>query len=376
MATFQAQVEGLISLSVDTGELTEFLNDGVIDVTTRWLSVKPQDVERFSRRSALTTSQGYDSGGSTILNVIRESGTADDWRNCRKISPGLQGRVVDVNSLHFASEFNPAFTVEDDGKIYVYPAPGVSPNGYKVYFVNSSPIDGDGNPLTHADSTIGSFPNDKVYLVVIYAGIKSLQAALGATDISTFNLTAVNTASVPLVPAISGGSVGVIAISSLPTAPNYVQPVQSFDIAQLETFLETEEDSELAQIQLGRLQHEISKYQANIQNELNNFNEANALYQAGIQKNLQQAQMNMQVAQKDADLTLQASIQDYTLELQRLSADVQKYSAKVGAEVQAYQQEVAEKSAEYQWMTARMKDLKEEYDKAFMIAAPKQQANA
>jgi|TARA_Y100000034_G_scaffold5104_1_gene5850 hypothetical protein len=376
MATFQVQVEGLTSLSVDTGELTEFLNDGVIDVTTRWLSVKPQDVERFSRRSALTTSQGYDSGGSTILNVIRESGTADDWRKCRKIATGLQGRVVDVDSLHFASKFNPAFTVEDDGKIYVYPTPDVSPNGYKVYFVNSSPIDGDGNPLTHADSTIGSFPNDKVYLVVIYAGIKSLQAALGAINISTFSLTAVNTASVPSVPAISGGSVSAITIAALPAAPTYVKPVQSFDITQLETFLETEEDSELAQIQLGRLQYEISKYQANIQNELNNFNEANTLYQAGIQRNLQQAQLDMQDAQKEADLTLQASIQDYTLELQRLSADVQKYSAKVGAEVQAYQQEVAEKSAEYQWMTARIKDLKEEYDKTFMIAAPKQQAKA
>ena len=73
----------------------------------------------------------------------------------------------------------------------------------------------------------------------------------------------------------------------------------------------------------------------------------------------------MQDAQKEADLTLQAAIQDYTLELQRVSADASKYQALVGAEIQTYQQEMAEKSAEYQWMTARLQDLKGEYNQAF-----------
>ena len=184
MADFETQVEGLTGLTVGTSpttaELTQFLNDGVIEVTNRWLLVKPSDASKFLRRSGETTSQGYDPGGATIVSVIRESGTDNDWRECRQVSPGNQSRVTDIYSLEYASKFNPVFTIEDDGKIYVYPAPGADPNAYKVYFVNSSPIDGAGNPLTQADDSIGSFPNDKVYLVVLYAGIKSLQNALSA----------------------------------------------------------------------------------------------------------------------------------------------------------------------------------------------------
>ena len=52
---FQDQVEDLTSLSVsDTGELSQFLKDGVIDVTNRWLIVKPQDIELFERESSIS----------------------------------------------------------------------------------------------------------------------------------------------------------------------------------------------------------------------------------------------------------------------------------------------------------------------------------
>ena len=37
---------------------------------------------------------------------------------------------------------------------------------------------------------------------------------------------------------------------------------------------------------------------------------------------------------------------------------------------QEYQQELAEKSAEYQWQTARLQDLKQEYNQAFALMAP------
>ena len=110
-----------------------------------------------------------------------------------------------------------------------------------------------------------------------------------------------------------------------------------------------------------------------MQNQLNIFNEGNAVYQAAIQRNLAQAQINMQDAQKEADLALQGAIADYQNELQRVSIDAQKYQSLVAAEVQTYQQEIAEKTNEYQWMATRLKDLKQEYDTAFVIAAPKPQ---
>lgn len=193
-------------------------------------------------------------------------------------------------------------------------------------------------------------------------------------------------------PTISGGSVGAITIASLPTAPTYTAPAvagateeitAAIDSGTIGTdadfvdfskwfevlghMIEDEEDTELATSQLGKIQGYVQAYQAALQNQLNIFNDANVEYQAAIQRNLQQAQIDMQDAQKEADLALQASIQDYTLELQRVSTDASKYQALVAAEVQTYQQEITEKSSEYQWMAARLQDLKNEYAQAFPV---------
>ena len=55
MADFQSQAMGLTDLTIDASstvpsrsEFSQFLNDGVIDVTNRWLIIKPEDVEDFT----------------------------------------------------------------------------------------------------------------------------------------------------------------------------------------------------------------------------------------------------------------------------------------------------------------------------------------
>ena len=127
MATFQVQVEGLTSLSVGTtpttGELTEFLKDGVNDTTSRWLAVKPQDIEGFQRESSIIDSNsGLYVGGAKIISVIREAGadgSSDNstaWRQCRKIPTSMQSKVVDTESLHFSSKYNPVYIIDDNGR--------------------------------------------------------------------------------------------------------------------------------------------------------------------------------------------------------------------------------------------------------------------
>ena len=81
MATFEDQVNGLTNLSIgssstDPGqtELSTFLKDGVIDVTSRCISVKPQDIDNFQRESSTIDSNGgLDLGGAKIISVIREA---------------------------------------------------------------------------------------------------------------------------------------------------------------------------------------------------------------------------------------------------------------------------------------------------------------
>lgn len=192
MATFEAQVEGLtgIAISTDTnptqGELTQFLKDGVLDVTRRCIQAKPQDATKFQRESAITdTNSGLDVGGAQIISVIREAdtdGTTDgstSWRNCRQVAAHMQSRVVDPDSLHFASIYNPVYIIDDDGKVNVYPTPSAN-NGYKVFYVNNVPTESapGSDPIDYESTAIAYFPIDKTYLVAIYAAIKTLEAKM------------------------------------------------------------------------------------------------------------------------------------------------------------------------------------------------------
>jgi predicted nucleic acid-binding Zn-ribbon protein len=148
---------------------------------------------------------------------------------------------------------------------------------------------------------------------------EDIPSALSIGDLSI-------TASSPSVPSVSAQSV-----SFSTGAPTYTKPTGTFDVAQLESFLEDNEDSELAQIQLGRLQHELGEYQADIQNELNEFNKETTAYQA-----------QLQIAIQNAQLTSTDDVQ----KLQLYSAEVQDYQAQVGKEVQEYQSNLAQETQE------------------------------
>ncbi len=115
MADFETRVEGLTGLSIDgsssptQNELTEYLKDGTTDVTNRIISIKPQDSEYFTR-VASSDSQGVEFGRAQVISVLREAdadGSSDGttaWRECNKIPISLQSRVVDSDSLFFASK--------------------------------------------------------------------------------------------------------------------------------------------------------------------------------------------------------------------------------------------------------------------------------
>jgi len=413
MATFQEQVQDLTSLTVsDTGELSQFLKDGVIDVTNRWLAVRPQDIELFGREATISDSQGVSVGGAKIISVIREAGAdgssdgSTAWEPCKKIPSSMQSRVVDSDSLSYASAYHPVYTINSDKTSNVYPVPS-SNNGFKVFYVNEEPRDISNNAaLIHSHSNIKYFPNDKVYLVVMYTGIRLLNSTMSNNVISltsappdtpilaTVSFTAPTAPTVPSDPSISSPGVatiakadisgdvptytkpsfsdpGVLSITAVPpdtlsipsftaasvslqtagslgTAPTYTVASQTFDIAQFETFLETEEDSELAQVQLGRLQHELGEYQADIQNNLNEFNEDNAIYQSTVKEALQELQIAAAKAQKDADFTQQTQIQEYASKIQKYQADLAVYQAEVGAQVQEYTQKLQRGTQQYQ----------------------------
>ena len=73
MATFEAQVEALTSIAIDSSstptqsELSQFLKDGVIDVTDKHLAVRPTDEKLFMAKTASQQSQGANLNGAKII---------------------------------------------------------------------------------------------------------------------------------------------------------------------------------------------------------------------------------------------------------------------------------------------------------------------
>jgi len=495
---FIDQVQDLTSITAsDTDELSQFLKDGVLDVTNKWLAVRPQDIDLFARESAETTSNAsLNLNGARIISVIREDGvTSNNWRPCRKISPAQQYLVTDTESLSFASKINPAYMVGDAGKISVFPAPGSDPNAFKAYYVNKDPVNSSGSALIHSHDDILYFPIDKVYLVVMYAGIKLIHATLAAKsapvvpvllDVPTLSITATTPTAISLAtvsytdaanadasatavspitvatvskadisgdvptytkptmvlgaaPTISDLSISAvqpvapaltsvtftsidsaldasasvfttatvssastytgsapayskptIVLGTAPTisnlsitavppdsptlsessvtitgvVPDYTAPVftsASTYLTEMEAgtigaaasdidlehwfsiagqIIEDEEDTELAQVHLQKIATFLSAFQADMQNQLNVFNEANVVYQATLQKDL-----------KDADFDNQ---EDARL-VQKYQAELSVYQAEVNAQVQEYQQNLA---GDIQvWQAERSTDL-------------------
>lgn len=391
MANFDDQVMGLTGLTISGGssapsqsELTQFLTDGAKEI----INILPPNL----KEKAMSITNLYIGNTDTIMDldgkgeifyVTRENADSGVYAPCRKIN-AMYGDLTNdsENIIYGASATDPVYYVESNSSgnstLFVKPTPTAAQPA-KVYHISYPTV------AYNDGGTIANFPDEVEYLVVLYAACKSLQSALGGFGISTFSLSASAPADVPSAPSISGGSVGAITIDALPSAPNYTAPVFTssntyltgmeagtignaasdidvehwFSIAG--QLIEDEEDTELAQVHLQKISTFLNAFSQDMQNQLNIFNEGNAVYQAAIQRNLEQARINMQDAQKEADLTLQASIQDYTLELQRVSASVSRYQTLVQQEVQTYQQEITEKSTEYKWMTQQYQMLKQDY---------------
>ena len=228
MADFQSQAMGLTGLTIDGSstapsrtEFSQFLNDGVIDVTNRVIMLRPQDIDNFLREGAEQTSNGFNPGSSKIVSVVRESGTNNEWYPCKKSSMNLQYRVTDTESLHYASKYNPVYMISQNRNVHVYPEPSADGDDtFKVLYVNYSPEESDGTALDHASTGIKWFPNDKVHLVVLYAAIQSLMAKM-----TSLNSSLPSDITLPVLPVLPSMNATTVSIPSFTAPDAFVQPV-------------------------------------------------------------------------------------------------------------------------------------------------------
>ncbi len=295
--------------------------------------------------------------------------------------PSLTSRVS-FNSFFESGSANP-FDDSDPGVFSISAVPPSSPSISTVTYSDATNADASNADASNADAsastvaavTVGTvakadisghapaYNKPTVTSQTSFANYWTV-GDFGDSDPGPFGLVASPPAT-PSAPSFSTPAVSAVTIGALPGAPNYTAPVftsASTYLTEMEAgtlgasasdidaehwfsiagqLIEDEEDTELAAVHLQKINTFISAFQSDMQNQLNIFNEGNAVYQASIQRNIEQARINAQDAQQEANLKLQEENQEYASTLQKYQADVSKYQAEVGKEVQEYTQKLS-----------------------------------
>ena len=171
MATFEAQVVGLTSLTIDDSssptraELNQFLTDGAKEVINQLpghLLPLCSSSQTFTSGSADTLTTGK------ILNVFRSDG--DINQPCRKIPAKQKGRVSDPEEMSYATITDPIYYI-DNNALDVLPGGGSCSYSEVQY-----------PAVSYTASAITAFPNEAEHLVVLYGAVKSIQNVLGSMN--------------------------------------------------------------------------------------------------------------------------------------------------------------------------------------------------
>lgn len=270
--------------------------------------------------------------------------------------------------------------------VYVDPAAGDATAG-TVGGVTTASV-GDANVTTN-NSAISALP--------AYA-----PPSLNLTGAPGINSLTVNE-SAPNSPSVSDITVGSMGSAPAYTPPSLTLNYGTLDAADTSGGTETalgvddfiyDEDPEMAEIVLAKQQQLIVKYQADIENQIAEFNENMAAYQANVQKVLAQAEQEqsesvqgIQKYQSDLEsyqITVNKKVQEYQVNTQKeldlwqtkRQTEIAKYQADIQNQANEYQEKLGNYQVEVQEELAKQNVALEKVMADATIAAQKAQADA
>lgn len=173
-------------------------------------------------------------------------------------------------------------------------------------------------------------------------------------------------------------TVGVTAttIASFGTAPVYTGPTLSLDYTDYSTYFDLE-DSEIGMLALAKLQKQLESFREEMQDALNDFNDANVEYQATIRGNIEQAGITLQEelsnAQRDdnVDITnrakqLEQQVVEYQNELARHAEEVRSYQVQVNSAASRVEQGLGLYSGEARGLAFDLQRIQALYKERFL----------
>tara|TARA_R110001592_G_scaffold201966_1_gene451225 strand:+ start:195 stop:1463 length:1269 start_codon:yes stop_codon:yes gene_type:complete len=347
-------------------------DDFIVSAQKAIVSSIPKELLKWAGSDTVPGTHGGDNSPTTVTLPYASDSILDVARNgfsAYEVPSSMKGFIGNSASLNAATETFPSYYITSSNSIVCKPDSSDSETVIVTY-VDYANIDDDSDLRSAVVYHSCSSEFNKLATGAAPSDLTINAVAPSTPSVPSFTYTDVSVGDIvqPLISISDMASLSATAPAY--TKPTFTTPVQSFDITQFETFLETEEDIELAQGQLGRLSHELGEYQANIglqtskigqdiQNELNEFNKENVVYQEDVQRKAQNFQKEIQEAiqnaqsdlnvkstnlNKDIQIALQNAIQDFQQDVQEYSAKIQKYNAELGA----YQQEIGKEVQKYQ----------------------------
>lgn len=394
MATVQQRVEHYIGLSLAaySDELAQVLDDSVKEV----IGLLPLDSLTTLWEELTDSGSGVDTSNKFIVEVRK------NLYRAQQISPSM--RTTDAASttqpLYYSWQGN-TYVIPSGGTVLVVTPPSIDPSDTTVANVPdslmqlfvlrtafnmlavlaakdrdtvvtalsmpSAPTAPAAPSFVYADATaattsatavaaLGTAPD---YAKPVFSGSLSLPS-LPTLDLET-ELDGSTLKSIPSAPAApsftyvnaTSAATAATTLASLGSAPTYVKSSDPLDLTEYTSY-ETNEDPEMMQSIIARLNTELSERQTDIQNETADFQRQLSEYQQDAQHKIEQARITLQEALADARSST--------------DVDVQNQLRSFEAEVQEYQSELARYQTQLSEYTTDTQSQLEEYQAAFQNA--------
>jgi|TARA_Y100000296_G_scaffold33219_1_gene38452 hypothetical protein len=273
-----------------------------------------------------------------------------DQFEASKVDGSMRGFIGNTNSLHKATNTFPKYYIADNNRVIVKPDPDNTYTAHAQY-VDYSKINDDSDLRSavvfhSASSEFSKLAVSKLTdWVDLNVPVSLSSPSFSTPDISSTTVSNIGTPPTytpPTIPSTAGGSTTTDDLTDMAdsdwTELDFDFDDENIDVATwfqaLGDMIQNQEDIELANAQMQKISTYVNSYQSAMQNRLNEFNDANAEYQAKLQESIQQAQIDAAEAQQESSLLLQKENQEYASNLQKLSAEVGIYQSEVNEKVQ------------------------------------------
>lgn len=359
------------------------LDDWCGDAVNKMISVLPYEaISGFATSESCTYTGVYTEltvKNKRILEVSRAPATGSVLnRKCRLITPAqYDGEQADSNSFYYPTDYDPTYTLYADVIKVLPTVGGMVVTARRIVFVNT---------FDTTQTAISTLPYECLNLVVLDLSIRVALNKLASFALTSSLVTSAVPPGAPTLTTVSYtnaviGPIGVSTIGTIPSIPVYPTIVPPGGITAASTAFDTamvNEDTELAQTQLVKLQSFNSEHSNLIQENLGQFQKDIKKYEADLQKVLQQAELvekELQtVYQTIADInktnaaqTMLSILENDKILIEKYQADVAMYVQRVQADVGVYSANLQRSSVERDRYLALISMLRERYHEGLLM---------